>query len=40
MTYSFAFIVFMLLQNPSLDSEELKRLRKFLPEVDQTGQNP
>jgi general secretion pathway protein D len=26
--------------NPSLDSEELRHLRKFLPELDQTGQNP
>jgi len=25
---------------PSLDSEELKHLRKLLPEIDQTGQNP
>jgi MSHA type pilus biogenesis protein MshL len=34
------FIRPTLVKNPSLDSEELKRLRKFLPEVDQTGQNP
>jgi MSHA type pilus biogenesis protein MshL len=33
------FIRPTLVKNPSLDSEELKRLRKFLPEVDQTGQN-
>ena len=33
------FIRPTLVRNPSLDSEELKRLRKFLPEVDQTGQN-
>ena len=26
--------------NPSLDSEELKHLRKLLPQIDQTGQNP
>ncbi|HTO44838.1 MAG TPA: secretin N-terminal domain-containing protein [Burkholderiales bacterium] len=34
------FIRPTLVKNPSLDSEELRRLRKFLPEVDQTGQNP
>jgi len=34
------FIRPTLVKNPSLDSEELRRLRKFLPEIDQTGQNP
>jgi MSHA type pilus biogenesis protein MshL len=34
------FIRPTVVKNPSLDSEELKRLRKFLPELDQTGQNP
>jgi general secretion pathway protein D len=34
------FIRPTLVKNPSLDSEELRRLRKFLPEVDQTGHNP
>ena len=34
------FIRPILVKNPSLDSEELRRLRKFLPEVDQTGRNP
>lgn len=34
------FIRPVVVKNPSLESEELKRLRKFLPEVDQTGQNP
>ncbi len=34
------FIRPTVVKNPSLDSEELKHLRKFLPEVDQTGQNP
>ncbi len=34
------FIRPTLVKNPSLESEELKRLRKFLPEVDRTGQNP
>jgi len=34
------FIRPTVVKNPSLDSEELRRLRKFLPEVDQTGQNP
>jgi general secretion pathway protein D len=27
-------------RNPSLDSEELKHLRRLLPEIDKTGQNP
>jgi len=26
--------------NPSLNSDELKHLRKFLPDLDKTGQNP
>jgi hypothetical protein len=26
--------------NPSIDSEELRHLRKLLPEIDQTGRNP
>jgi general secretion pathway protein D len=30
----------IIVTNPSLDSEELKHLRKLLPEVDETGQNP
>jgi general secretion pathway protein D len=34
------FIRPTVVKNPSLDSEELKHLRKFLPAVDQTGQNP
>jgi general secretion pathway protein D len=34
------FIRPVVVKNPSLDSEELKHLRKFLPEVDQTGHNP
>ena len=34
------FIRPTIVKHPSIDSEELKRLRKFLPEVDQTGQNP
>ncbi len=34
------FIRPVVVKTPSLDSEELKHLRKFLPEVDQTGQNP
>ena len=34
------FIRPVVVNNPSLDSEELKHLRKFLPEVDKTGQNP
>jgi MSHA biogenesis protein MshL len=34
------FIRPTVVKNPSLDSEELRHLRKFLPEVDQTGQNP
>jgi general secretion pathway protein D len=27
-------------RNPTLDSEELKHLRRLLPEIDKTGQNP
>jgi general secretion pathway protein D len=27
-------------RNPSLDSDELKHLRRLLPEIDKTGQNP
>jgi general secretion pathway protein D len=34
------FIRPTVVKNPSLDSEELRHLRKFLPDVDQTGQNP
>lgn len=34
------FIRPVVVNNPSLDSEELKHLRKLLPEIDQTGQNP
>ncbi|HTS54372.1 MAG TPA: secretin N-terminal domain-containing protein [Burkholderiales bacterium] len=34
------FIRPTVVKNPALDSEELKHLRKFLPDVDQTGQNP
>jgi MSHA biogenesis protein MshL len=34
------FIRPVVVNNPSMDSEELKHLRKFLPEVDKTGLNP
>ena len=34
------FIRPVVINNPSMDSEELKHLRKFLPEVDKTGLNP
>jgi general secretion pathway protein D len=34
------FIRPTVVKNPSLDSEELRRLQKFLPDVDQTGRNP
>jgi len=34
------FIRPVVVTKPSLDSEELKHLRKLLPEIDQTGQNP
>jgi general secretion pathway protein D len=34
------FIRPVVVTNPSLDSEELKHLRKLLPDVDKTGQNP
>ena len=34
------FIRPVVVNNPSLDSEELRHLRKFLPEVDKTGLNP
>jgi hypothetical protein len=34
------FIRPVVVSNASLDSEELKHLRKLLPEVDQTGQTP
>ena len=34
------FIRPVVVTNPSLDSDELKHLRRFLPEVDKTGQNP
>jgi len=33
------FIRPVLVRDPSLDSEELRHLRKFLPEIDKTGQN-
>jgi MSHA type pilus biogenesis protein MshL len=34
------FIRPVVVPNPSLNSDELKHLRKFLPEVDKTGMNP
>ena len=34
------FIRPVVVNNPSLDSDELKHLRKLLPEIDQTGRNP
>jgi general secretion pathway protein D len=34
------FIRPVVVTNPSLDSDEIKHLRKLLPELDQTGQNP
>jgi general secretion pathway protein D len=34
------FIRPVVVTNPSLDSEELKHLRKLLPDLDKTGQNP
>jgi len=34
------FIRPVVVNNPSLDSDELKHLRKLLPQIDQTGQNP
>jgi general secretion pathway protein D len=34
------FIRPVVVTHPSLDSNELKHLRRFLPEVDKTGQNP
>jgi MSHA biogenesis protein MshL len=34
------FIRPVVVTNPSINSEELKHLRQFLPEVDKTGQNP
>ncbi len=34
------FIRPVVVTHPSLDSDELKHLRRFLPEVDKTGQNP
>lgn len=34
------FIRPTVVKNPSLDSEELRHLQKFLPDVDQTGKNP
>ncbi|MEO8630594.1 MAG: pilus (MSHA type) biogenesis protein MshL [Betaproteobacteria bacterium] len=34
------FIRPVVVTHPSLDSAELKHLRRFLPEVDKTGQNP
>jgi MSHA type pilus biogenesis protein MshL len=34
------FIRPIIVRNPSLDSEELKHLRRLLPELDKTGQHP
>jgi MSHA biogenesis protein MshL len=34
------FIRPVVVSNPSINSDELKHLRQFLPEVDKTGQNP
>jgi general secretion pathway protein D len=34
------FIRPVVVNNPSLDSDELKHLRKLLPQIDQTGENP
>jgi general secretion pathway protein D len=34
------FIRPIVVNNPSLDSDELKHLRRLLPELDKTGQNP
>jgi len=34
------FIRPVVITNPSINSEELRHLRRFLPEVDKTGQNP
>jgi general secretion pathway protein D len=34
------FIRPIVVNNPSIDSEELRHLRKLLPEIDQTGRNP
>jgi MSHA type pilus biogenesis protein MshL len=34
------FIRPVVVNNPTLDSDELKHLRKLLPEIDRTGQNP
>jgi general secretion pathway protein D len=34
------FIRPVVVTNPSLNSDELKHLRQFLPEVDKTGLNP
>jgi MSHA biogenesis protein MshL len=34
------FIRPIIVSNPSLDSEELKHLRRLLPELDQTGEHP
>jgi general secretion pathway protein D len=34
------FIRPVVVNNPSIDSDELKHLRKLLPDVDKTGQNP
>lgn len=34
------FIRPVVVKNPSIDSDELKHLRKLLPNVDKTGQNP
>jgi MSHA biogenesis protein MshL len=34
------FIRPVVVNNPSINSDELKHLRQFLPEVDKTGLNP
>jgi general secretion pathway protein D len=34
------FIRPVVVKNPSIDSDELKHLRRLLPEIDKTGQNP
>jgi hypothetical protein len=34
------FIRPIVVRNPSLDSDELKDLRRLLPKIDQTGEHP
>ena len=34
------FIRPVIVKNPSVDSDQLRHLRRFLPEIDKTGQNP